>query len=1348
MCQAIRDGGRRCSIHRHTSIGVIRAAAHNSGLTRYQVERLVAELRREGSQSRRLSERQLERLVTNARASVEGNETLAAQVDRDLNLGAEHDTDIDGATGYALRLVQARAVERAQNLSNVFESVANRTGLLKSEVAEKYSQYMNEVVRVRGGEDPEEYNQNTRRRAALANLPYDVASVVALEKIKQLGTNELRRRVQRVQAGETSQLESFGYDNGRLEVTLRTDPEQVYAYRDVPEEVWERLSTSSRPGSVFSRSVRANYEYLYSTAEEADADAYVMRCVSCGQFASLSGHMCPERAAREEMLNLGLTVEEVRVALEARFGEGVLPVEDNTAIVMESSSVLEAPPETLEEANSEPALPIGEARSRSYVLPAADLTPYDPLSTATPSELLEDSLPEHIDSSTHFGAARAAELPNIFGNGVITVEEQVNTQRESSVDRMEVLSFNNVAQAQIVNASTLYRLRYGGFTALENDQTFRANVESTPSHIHYIIVQERGQEPRIVATYDERLYSGRTMQERDSGLVAKSVVLRALGTQEVRESFSASEAAQHSEEADAFLSSLKERSDVVEVEVNTLASRAYIFNRFANLASQPRVQSAKTADLRRAIESGKVATFPIKVEHAGSEDDTCLDASGITSVDQGRPYEVTGQIAVRRREDGAIENLNSVRTLKCSCGTYAQNYSCPHISYVNRNISNVVAKQVYDVPLSLSRSILTRTLSARQDVTVIEPARNEDNIVTGEPVISFGNELRIGIGNNTENSNGNLRSRFTLPESLSHINSTNSDNVSFEDLRALNKNRELMLSVSTINVPVRPSQLRQALKISDTEIPVIIRYNSYGTVQPGVVTGSITYSKADSVDESSVKSNTLKCSCSDYQERYDCEHVRFSLDQRGAILNAGSRDYPSIHVGLNDNVSRFSSLLDRNRRVMEIMDQDPQITTIEQAEERIQEILAEEERARLQAEEERRERQRIANERRIEEQRARVRRIENDNRTTITESDSYRENMMSRWQEIEGTPYSSDISVFYNDVREAERRKAAREDAIIYRTENVTDGICAPGEGTRSFGIEIEFDIKGGVDHSEAIRNIGRELQEAGLTDYSHQQGYHSGAYSGWERWSFESDSTVAGEIVSPLMKDTPEDWEQLRKVCEIVKRNGGTYSTRTGSHVHISTSSYGISTAKHAELMRQTNQNEDILYRLAANPRRGRHRGRQWCAPNSEDATGDISPELNDGYASLRGLAGRGVVNFSDSASTSYEESHVEFRLWDGSIDAAVIQQQVVVSAALTDLAERKVIENSGSFTRENPHVRIGNYRQKEVELIGERGTHTEETFSEINSEVATFIDSLVRTPEQRAGLASLFAITKWQRS
>jgi hypothetical protein len=122
--------------------------------------------------------------------------------------------------------------------------------------------------------------------------------------------------------------------------------------------------------------------------------------------------------------------------------------------------------------------------------------------------------------------------------------------------------------------------------------------------------------------------------------------------------------------------------------------------------------------------------------------------------------------------------------------------------------------------------------------------------------------------------------------------------------------------------------------------------------------------------------------------------------------------------------------------------------------------------------------------------------------------------------------------------------------------------------------------------------------------------------------------------------------------------------------------------------------------------------------------------------------------LNFEGTSKQQFMKSNIEFRMWDGTLDPAAIQQQVVVSAAITDYAERSVIENKGSKKPTDARRKIGHGKAKEQAALTKAGTktHTAESFTEANSHVGEFLDKLFRRNEDKAGVAALFAATNWQ--
>jgi hypothetical protein len=343
--------------------------------------------------------------------------------------------------------------------------------------------------------------------------------------------------------------------------------------------------------------------------------------------------------------------------------------------------------------------------------------------------------------------------------------------------------------------------------------------------------------------------------------------------------------------------------------------------------------------------------------------------------------------------------------------------------------------------------------------------------------------------------------------------------------------------------------------------------------------------------------------------------------------------------------------------------------------------------------------------------------------------------------------YRQDMAAFQRSYAAAKERKARGEAPVPYLRENATNGLGARNGG-RGFGVEIEFDLDhlGWNQKTTALRAIGREMYEAGLTNTAEQQGYHAGN-SDYSRWRFEEDSTVSGEIVSPILYDEPQTWQQLEKVCEIVRRHGGKATTRTGGHVHIACGNYDHTPRNHNNLLQLFKQNEDVVYRLAQNPEAGSHRGTNWCRPNNlpaQDYTTiqQVQQSNNSHHIGL---------NFQSVNGSA--EDHVEFRMWDGTIDPAAIQSQIKMSLAMTETAFRA---EPGAF-RGNAE-RKGTHRNSPVRTQARAaganangGTTRRLSGGAWEQDTESFrglVDKLFTRNEDKEQLTALFAVTKWQNS
>jgi hypothetical protein len=337
----------------------------------------------------------------------------------------------------------------------------------------------------------------------------------------------------------------------------------------------------------------------------------------------------------------------------------------------------------------------------------------------------------------------------------------------------------------------------------------------------------------------------------------------------------------------------------------------------------------------------------------------------------------------------------------------------------------------------------------------------------------------------------------------------------------------------------------------------------------------------------------------------------------------------------------------------------------------------------------------------------------------------------------DGPSWAADDSGFKAAYDAARQRIADGESPIPYMREDATGGLGAR-DGGRAFGVEIEFDFPRSMSHHEraaAIDAIGRDLQAEGLTRAAGQQSYHSASRSGYRDWTFEADGSVAGEIVSPKMYDEPQTWEQLDKVCDIVRRHGGVASRSAGSHVSVSMADYDHTVENHESLVRGVRHHEDLLYRLGQNTERRRHRRNSYTGPQPAPPAA--------GYGSVDNVARSNsryyTVNLAHARGRATDRA--EYRLWDATLDPAAIQSQVNLSLGMTDAAFR-----DHSWGDANP---IGtHYTRNRTQLGGRRGARlTGDAWTNDTNQVRQLADRLFWRTSNREQVAALYAATRWER-
>jgi hypothetical protein len=312
-----------------------------------------------------------------------------------------------------------------------------------------------------------------------------------------------------------------------------------------------------------------------------------------------------------------------------------------------------------------------------------------------------------------------------------------------------------------------------------------------------------------------------------------------------------------------------------------------------------------------------------------------------------------------------------------------------------------------------------------------------------------------------------------------------------------------------------------------------------------------------------------------------------------------------------------------------------------------------------------------------------------------------------------------DRSLLANDDLHRQLQRLARTSAAAeYERENVI------GDPNQTFGVEIEFD--GADPHA-----VARAFYEAGLASTPNLQGYHSsGRVPG--KWVVERDSTVTGEIVSPVMQDAPETWEQLERVCQILRAHGARTTSRTGGHVHVGADSANMDhdVSRFRRVANMCAWAEDLMYRLAAGTGRGgrQHRGAgngyRWCGPmgsgqfeNAQDLS-DLAYRVGSSHG-----VGLNYGNLLEQRRT------IEYRYFDSSLDPARLQANIKLACWVTKRASEMP---DSAIPQER--VRLGTHRSAPESDPGDRL-------------LRRFADMVFVRPKDKLKLYWLYERSAWQQ-
>lgn len=329
----------------------------------------------------------------------------------------------------------------------------------------------------------------------------------------------------------------------------------------------------------------------------------------------------------------------------------------------------------------------------------------------------------------------------------------------------------------------------------------------------------------------------------------------------------------------------------------------------------------------------------------------------------------------------------------------------------------------------------------------------------------------------------------------------------------------------------------------------------------------------------------------------------------------------------------------------------------------------------------------------------------------------------------------SDDGHFYSDPENEqafnEALSRARNEPLNYDYENALNG------SKNTFGLEIEF--AGGN-----VNAIARELYDLGICSSPVQVSYHSSSAPG--KWKLERDRSVSGggELVSPILTDTPETWRTLEKVCEVAKRHGATIDTRCGGHVHIGMDPLDTARQRWKRFFRTVGGYEPELYRLAGGTEgRVRPGTSTYSRPFSRLASRGInSRRTMDSVDDVRSLARELQPSHGDRYHginlTNLHEygrpNTVEFRYFNSSLDHRQLQANVKIANGIMMAAEKARIRESGTTE----------FMKKRGKLIKDTQI-TDQIRRDDNTGIRKFIDICFTRKKDKDEVLKVFAKNNW---
>lgn len=223
-----------------------------------------------------------------------------------------------------------------------------------------------------------------------------------------------------------------------------------------------------------------------------------------------------------------------------------------------------------------------------------------------------------------------------------------------------------------------------------------------------------------------------------------------------------------------------------------------------------------------------------------------------------------------------------------------------------------------------------------------------------------------------------------------------------------------------------------------------------------------------------------------------------------------------------------------------------------------------------------------------------------------------------------------------------------------------------------TFGVEIEFQLRNGHSPIE----IAQEMNKLGLSECEEVRTYDT--IADIHRWKIIKEATCDYEIISPVLRDTKQCWEQINFISCILTKYGAYTDYNCAFHVHIGTENLLTEGKQWTLLMDVYRKFEPITYVLSKGEFNNVSKRRLecfaitmgmadklWCKGLSIE---QYSEKIENGDLNL-------IPNFYRTRKIGMnwkpmneEGKTIEFRTFNGTIDFSQIQSYLMYICNLVD--------------------------------------------------------------------------------